>query len=261
MPFSVTCQSCSKVLKVPDAAIGKKGRCPQCGTVIDLSAPPVAEPPPQVFDAEQFDDAADPAPGMMINIGAGMMINTGEGRRKPCPKCGEMILETARKCRYCNEYFDPALRAASSGGVLASPWIRLGAALLDGLVAFGIVVPGLIILFAGMGPREEMSPISIFGLMWIIVGILALVIYQWVLLSTKGQTIGKRWLKIRIVRYDDGGPVGFGKAVALRSWVPGLIGNIPMVGPFFSLADPLFIFSAERRCLHDLIAGTKVVCV
>jgi uncharacterized RDD family membrane protein YckC/predicted RNA-binding Zn-ribbon protein involved in translation (DUF1610 family) len=255
MPISVTCQSCNKVLKVPDAAIGKKGRCPQCGTVIEISAPPVAAPLPQVFDAEQVEDTADPSPGMMINTG----VNTGEGRRKPCPKCGEMILETARKCRYCNEFFDPALRAAS-GAVLASPWIRLGAALLDGLLAWVAMMPSFVVMFAtmGRGNSEDPPPLAV---VLFFLGILVLGIYQIVLLSTSGQTIAKRWLKIRIVRYEDGGPVGFGKGVALRAIVPAVIGAIPCLGVLFSLADPLFIFSAEHRCLHDQIAGTKVVRV
>jgi Domain of unknown function (DUF4190) len=32
---------------------------------------------------------------------------------KQCPYCGEMILAAARKCRYCQEYLDPQLRAAA----------------------------------------------------------------------------------------------------------------------------------------------------
>ena len=32
---------------------------------------------------------------------------------KNCPYCGERILLTVRKCRYCYEYLDPALREAS----------------------------------------------------------------------------------------------------------------------------------------------------
>jgi len=31
--------------------------------------------------------------------------------------------------------------------------------------------------------------------------------------------------------------------------------------PGFMLLDPLFILRRDRRCLHDLIAGTKVVVV
>jgi Domain of unknown function (DUF4190)/WXG100 protein secretion system (Wss), protein YukD len=33
---------------------------------------------------------------------------------KSCPFCGERILAVARKCRFCEEYLDPALREAAS---------------------------------------------------------------------------------------------------------------------------------------------------
>jgi LSD1 subclass zinc finger protein len=39
MPISVTCSKCEKKLKVPDAAAGKKIRCPSCKTVVMVPAP------------------------------------------------------------------------------------------------------------------------------------------------------------------------------------------------------------------------------
>src|SRR5262249_4537250 len=36
----------------------------------------------------------------------------GEEQRRPCPMCGEMILVSAVKCRFCGEIFDPALKRA-----------------------------------------------------------------------------------------------------------------------------------------------------
>ncbi len=35
---------------------------------------------------------------------------------KRCPFCAELILEDAKKCRFCGEFLDPALRGQYSGG-------------------------------------------------------------------------------------------------------------------------------------------------
>ena len=87
-------------------------------------------------------------------------------------------------------------------------------------------------------------------------GLIALVGYQAWLLTSTGQTIGKRALKLKIVRVDDEQNGGFWRNVALRSavarWLLGMI-------PFYLLVDGLFIFRADKRCLHDLMAGTRVV--
>ena len=52
---------------------------------------------------------------------------------------------------------------------------------------------------------------------------------------------------------------GFVRGVALRSWVFGALAFIPSVGGLAFLADLLHVFRRDRRCLHDLVAGTTVV--
>jgi uncharacterized RDD family membrane protein YckC len=97
------------------------------------------------------------------------------------------------------------------------------------------------------------------GVVIVLLGGLILGIIQLVLLTTQGQTIGKRIVSVRIVCNDTGENPGFLKAVLLRAIVNGLIAAIPGVGAFYSLVDILFIFGNERRCIHDMIAGTRVV--
>jgi uncharacterized RDD family membrane protein YckC len=87
---------------------------------------------------------------------------------------------------------------------------------------------------------------------------LPIAIYQWTLIARTGQTIGKKWMRIRIVKVD-GSSVGFGDGVALRDWVMRGVGFIPCVGGIISLVGILMIFSDGHRCLHDQIAGTKVI--
>ncbi len=133
------------------------------------------------------------------------------------------------------------------GQVLATPGTRLVAQLLDGLLLVGACLPAII------GAIAE-SPELAIGLG--VLGYLGLSIYQWYLLATTGQTLGKKWMGVRVVKYADGGPVDFVSAVVLRLWVIGLASAfISIVG----LIDVLFIFSSEHRCLHDHIAGTKVI--
>jgi uncharacterized RDD family membrane protein YckC len=78
------------------------------------------------------------------------------------------------------------------------------------------------------------------------------------LLATRGQSIGKYLLKIRIVR-PDGSPAAFARLVGLRFVLSSVFQMVPAAGIVWSFADVLFIFRAPRRCLHDLIADTIVV--
>ena len=105
---------------------------------------------------------------------------------------------------------------------------------------------------------EMMESMNYTGVIIAGVLLLVLMIANLYFLATRGQTLGKMVCKIKIVDLAGQNP-GFVKAFLLRSVVPGIIGAVPILGPFFSLADPLFIFREDRRCLHDLIAGTNVV--
>jgi uncharacterized RDD family membrane protein YckC len=89
----------------------------------------------------------------------------------------------------------------------------------------------------------------------------ALQLVQIYLVSTRGQTLGKRFLGIRIVRASDGSNPGFARAWLLRALVPGIIGMLPTIGSVFTIVNYGFIFRADRRCLHDLLADTRVVKV
>lgn len=83
-------------------------------------------------------------------------------------------------------------------------------------------------------------------------------------LTVAGQTIGKRIAGLSIVRLETEENGGFVVNVLRRGFVPGLIyialtmAN-PILGGLFVWTDILFIFRADRRCVHDLIAGTLVV--
>lgn len=139
---------------------------------------------------------------------------------------------------------------------LAGRGARLGAFLLDLLILSVSLLPGIAVGIAGGDDNENTKVIA--GLLCGL-GILLVLIVQFYLLSTRGQTIGKKVVGVKVVKYADGSNPGFVYACLLRLIVPGLISNVPIVGFLFSIVDVCFIFSEERRCIHDQIAGTKVV--
>ena len=97
--------------------------------------------------------------------------------------------------------------------------------------------------------------------------IVAILILQWFLIATRGQSLGKKLLKIKIVD-GQGQPPGFFCGVIVRNFSRGalvaiqLFGGSQIVGTLASclgLADVLFIFREPPRCLHDHLAGTYVI--
>jgi len=145
------------------------------------------------------------------------------------------------------------LTARRTGIPLASRWSRFVAWFLDLLLNVCCFLPGFVAVVAGAGGEGVARlPVGISAVCY-----LGLWTYQAYLRATRGQTIGKRAVEIRIVSYDDGSNPGFWRAVALRDLVPWIIGLF--VGLLFALIDDAFIFGSERRCVHDYMANTIVV--
>lgn len=141
---------------------------------------------------------------------------------------------------------------------------RLLAVFIDGLVvsvpAFGLAI-GMAVYMGSQGNLTQesfQSPLLIGVVVAFVLYVLGFTAYQIYWLWKNGQTLGKKLMKVRIVR-SDGAPAELWRLLVLRYLVPMLAGAVPFVGGLFSLADPLFIFGDEKRCLHDLLADTIVV--
>lgn len=165
-----------------------------------------------------------------------------------------------------NPYAVPASNVLRSPGAaevfeLADRGTRLGASFIEGFV-FLLAASPMIIAVSAMDSAsstdEAAAPnLALIGLGGVL--LLGVAIYQLVMLATRGQSIGKRMLGIRIVTHPDGDNPGGVKTIIMRGFLPGIISNIPLLGPIFSLVNICFIFREDRRCIHDLIAGTQVV--
>ena len=161
-----------------------------------------------------------------------------------------------------NPYAAPVARVAQqadAGGdfVKSSRGARLGAVLLDAVPIFVVALIAAVAIPGMAKGRDNSTALAFMGIV-LVVGFVGFAAYQLINLHRTGQTFGKKMVGIRIVR-TDGSRAGLGRIFALRYMVPGLIGAIPLLGPIFSLIDPLFIFNDERRCIHDMIADTIVV--
>jgi uncharacterized RDD family membrane protein YckC len=145
---------------------------------------------------------------------------------------------------------------------LAGRGTRLGAAILDGIILLVILVP--LMYFGGywktaMAAAQAGSGVGIgTTLMWALIGFVVFVAVQFVPLNASGQTWGKRITKIKIVDLAGNKPP-IGRLLGLRYFPMQVAANIPFVGPLIAIVNVLLIFRNDRRCGHDLIAGTKVV--
>ena len=181
-----------------------------------------------------------------------------------CVACGTEINDNQETCESCGS---PQPRQASGGAGLVQ---RFVGRLIDLLIVGAVMIPvtlmrvGTLNRVNGAGGfqammqnmRQSLSPKVLIATFLISQAIFLIV--NGYFLAKKGQTIGKLAMGIKIVDLNGNLP-GMSSMFGLRYILVNAIGSIPLVGGLFSLVDALFIFAKDRRCLHDHIAGTRVI--
>lgn len=153
----------------------------------------------------------------------------------------------------------PPPGAAGTADRFATLGVRLGAALLDGIIAF-VVILVLVGIFFGESSDDGFEATASGGEA-LLIGVLFYAVYIWMVVQF-GGTPGKLLLGLRITEEDGTTPVGL-RGAFMRS-IPGLLGNIPVLGILITLGAALgsiFLINsdAERRSVYDRIGSTRVV--
>ena len=141
---------------------------------------------------------------------------------------------------------------------VASRMQRFLAAMIDGVLGMVVSLP----LFNYYGIWELMKtggevPFEVSAILTAYSLVMFFVLHGF-LLHHYGQTMGKRFTGLAIVTLDGHRP-SFQHLILNRylpQWIAGLV---PIVGPLLSVVNVAFIFRDDKRCVHDLIAGTKVI--
>jgi uncharacterized RDD family membrane protein YckC len=124
----------------------------------------------------------------------------------------------------------------------------------------GVVIVLMVIAFSGLasysslGDRLTNAPNWVYALLIVILFLIVsgyFAVFEWL---WRGQTPGKRWLKLRVIR-EDGRPVTFWEAL-----VRNLLRNLDMMPtPFYSVGLISVFVSAMDQRVGDFVAGTVVV--
>ena len=160
---------------------------------------------------------------------------------------------------------------------LASRFMRLVARIIDGVIQVIVEFPITLyvleltffeLMFGGTPPNEADGAASAVATLffvhsedtyrYLLVSFLIYVCIQFYFLKSRGQTLGKMAVGIRIVDYETGNVPKIQFGLGTREGIQWLFQLVPLL-TFFAIIDVLPIFAAQRRCLHDYWAFTKVI--
>jgi len=140
----------------------------------------------------------------------------------------------------------------------ASRFSRLWASIIDMLIIVVFTLPFIYLLDVSEYIKFGREKSVFASITMSFVGIAVFFIINTKSLINSGQTIGKKINNIKIVRLDGTKPDFY--QLLLKRYLPFFgFPYIPIIGGIVSFIDIWFIFGQQSQCLHDMIAGTKVV--
>lgn len=141
---------------------------------------------------------------------------------------------------------------AQGSNSLADPGQRFAARLIDLLIGVAIFLacflPWFLLDIATKEPWEDTGALTGLGS---VLGVITWIAYFPFMHATRGQTIGKRAMRIRLASIASGEPPSWGSAI-LRE----VLGFIPYLG---LLVYAWLLWDRNRQGLHDKAAQTVVV--
>lgn len=176
--------------------------------------------------------------------------------------CGDCVITLQGKtiCAGCK---GERVQDIKSGSVMedldmAGRGARLGGAIIDGLVMIALILPPLFAFgaFSAVTTTGKVTTSSdgVGEILLITVFPLAIgALYEALMLTWRGQTLGKMALKLKVVR-PDGSDISGGQA-----WGRAVSRILMSATRILGFIDTLMIFSKPRTTLHDRIAKTRVV--
>lgn len=145
-----------------------------------------------------------------------------------------------------------------TGRALASRGARMLGAGVDALI--GGVVAFLVYVVSGYWDdvlANDLSYAEMLG--FSVLGFVTFFLVHGYALAHRGQTLGKMVAGTQIVDYQTDELLPLRKLAAQRYLPMVAVAAIPFVGNLLAVVNVLFIFRRDRRCVHDHIAGSKVV--
>ena len=208
--------------------------CHNCGSgIVATPAPPAAESPPTP-PAQQAQPVQPQVAAQQQPVAAAAQVPGMAGFQ--CGSCGRAALPDRRFCIYCAGFL--ASPEAGRMGGLFQRWLANGVDIFVGWVA-------LIIILVVAVSAEDAGPVLA---LLMAAGWIAL----WVILMSRGTTLGKLIFGLRVRRTDGSNP-GFW-TMLLREWVGKTISYA-----IFGLGYWWAVWDKDRQAWHDKIAGTVVV--